>query len=71
MRYAGDIDQFFDIKMIIGGLCMCAMLGVLSLMQSADLEDRLKNVETRLEQCGKHDAATRESVMKLLGSSLQ
>ncbi len=51
---------------IIGGLCACALLGFLTLGWSADLESRLKKLEARLEQQGKHDAATRESIMRLL-----
>jgi hypothetical protein len=40
------------------------------LLTLLDFEERLKQMETRVEQCGKHDAATRDSVMKRLEPSL-
>ena len=59
-------------EIIILVLCVFAMLlGFLNLMTAVELVERIEKVEARLEQWGKHDAATRETIMKLMGSSLQ
>jgi hypothetical protein len=50
----------------ISVLCVCAVLGFLKLMTTLELEERIEKIEALLEQWGKHDAATGESIMKLL-----
>jgi hypothetical protein len=42
------------------------LLGFLKLMTAVDLVERIEKVEARLEQWGKHDAVTRETIMRLL-----
>jgi hypothetical protein len=59
-------------ELILLAICVCAVwLGFLKFMTAFDLVERMEKLEARLEQQGKHDAATRETIMKLLGSSLQ
>ena len=58
-------------ELILFGICVCAALGFLKFMTAVELVERMEKLEARLEQQGKHDAATRETIMKLLGSSLQ
>jgi hypothetical protein len=57
-------------EIIILVLCVCAMLlvvlGFLKLMTAVELVERIEKVEARLEQWGKHDAVTRETIMRLL-----
>ncbi len=54
-------------ELIILVLCVFAMLlGFLKLMTAVELVERIEKVEARLEQWGKHDAVTREAIMRLL-----
>ncbi len=55
-----------DEKLIIGLLCICVMVWFFKVAIFSELVDRMEKLEARLDQWGKHDATTRETIMKLL-----
>jgi hypothetical protein len=55
-----------DDRLVAGLFFSCIMVGLVKLMTTSELVDRMEKLEARLDQWGKHDATTRETIMKLL-----